>query len=165
VSLNAVLSFEPTGLGAPVVYLLRSVLERSRTFDDALRVLSESPIPCDCLLLLTGTRAGELVVIERTPSRYSIRNATGGHVCVTNGYQQLDLKAADGESPLLATSCQRLNRLETLIGARRPETPSDCLLYLSDPEVRMRITAQQMVFRATTGEFWMQFPASTENPT
>ena len=128
-------------------------------------MLSESPIPCDCLLLLTGTRAGELVVIERTPSRHSIRNGTAGHVCVTNGYQQLDLKAGDGASPLLATSCQRLNRIETLIDARRPKTPNECLLYLSDPEVRMRITVQQMVFRAATGEFWMQFPASTENPT
>ena len=31
-----------------------------------------------------------------------------------------------------------------------------CFHYLSDPEVRMNMTVQQMVFRAATGEHWLR---------
>lgn len=154
VTLNAVMSLEPARVETPVVFLLRSVLEKSRFFDEALRALSESPIPCDCLLLLTGTSPGELAVIERTPSRYAIRRATAGYVCVTNGYQKLEQATNDGHSPLLAAWCKRFERMESLIAGQRPRNPRDCLSYLSDPGVRMEITVQQMVFRTATGEFW-----------
>jgi hypothetical protein len=153
VTLNAVLSLEPSQLATPVVFLLRTVLEEARTFDEARGLLCNSPIPCDCLLLLTGTLPGELVVIERTPSRYAIRKPQPDYVCVTNGYQQLDAGLGGAPSGLLGTWCQRFERVEALINVTRPRTAEECLRYLSDPEVQMRITVQQMVFRAATGEY------------
>jgi acid ceramidase len=158
VTLNAVLSLEPAQLATPIVLLLRTVLEQARSFEEALSLLSETPIPCDCLLLLTGIRPGELVVIERTPSRHAIRYAEAGYICVTNGYQQLDAGLGGGTSELLATWCQRFQRVEALIGNERPTNPLDCFRYLSDPEVRMQMTVQQMVFRAATGEHWIRLP-------
>jgi hypothetical protein len=155
VTLNAVLSLEPAQLATPVVFLLRSVLEEAQSFEEAQAVLSNAPLPCDCLLLLTGIRSGELVVMERTPSRYAIRQARDGYVGVTNGYHQLTAGLGDTSSELLATSCQRLLRVEALIGNERPRNPQDCFRYLSDPEVRMQMTVQQMVFRAATGEHWL----------
>jgi len=115
ITLNAVLSTEPTQLATPVVFLLRTVFEQARTFDDALALLTETPLPCDCLLLLTGIRAGELVVIERTPSRHALRYAKNGYVCVTNGYQALNAGLGSAPSELLATWCQRFERVEVLI--------------------------------------------------
>jgi hypothetical protein len=162
VTLNAVLSVEPSQLAMPVVFLLRTVLEEARTFDEARELLCNSPIPCDCLLLLTGALPGELVVIERTPSRHAIRGPQSDYVCVTNGYQQLDAGLGSAPSGLLATWCERFNRIETLINAARPHDAEDCLRYLSDPEVQMRITVQQMVFRAATGEYWTRLPSPTE---
>jgi len=164
VTLNAVLSFEPTQLATPVVFLLRTVLEEARTFDQARGLLCNSPIPCDCLLLLTGTRPGELVVIERTPSRHAIRGPKSDYLCVTNGYQQLDAGLGSGPSSgLLGTWCQRFQRVEALIDAVRPRNAEDCLRYLGDPEVQMRITVQQMVFRAATGECWTRLPLPIED--
>jgi hypothetical protein len=157
VTLNAVLSLEPPQIATPVVLLLRSVLEQARSFEAALALLTESPLPCDCLLLLTGTRSGELVVIERTSSRHAIRHARDGYVCVTNGYRQLTGGLGGTASELLATSCQRLERIEALIANERPRNPRDCFRYLTDPEVQMQITVQQMVFRAATGEQWLGF--------
>jgi len=155
VTLNAVLSLELPQIATPVVFLLRSVLEGARSFDEALKLLSQSPIPCDCLLLLTGTAPGELVVIERTPSRNAVRRAQSGFLCVTNGYQKLDVGLGSTSSELLATTCQRFERVETLIRKRHPANQEDCLRYLSDPEVRMHMTVQQMVFRAATGGCWL----------
>jgi acid ceramidase len=157
ITLNAVLSMEPTQLATPVVFLLRTVFEQAATFDDALALLTETPLPCDCLLLLTGVRAGELGVIERTPSRHALRYAKNGYVSVTNGYQELNAGIGSAPSELLATWCQRIERVEALIQSRRPQNPQDCFTYLNDPQVCMNMTVQQMVFRAATGEHWIRF--------
>jgi len=154
VTLNAVLSAEPAEVAMPVELLLRTVLEEARSFDAARTLLCETPIPCDCLLLLTGTLPGQMVVIERTPLRRAVRSPQAGYICVTNGYQALSASAGNAPSELMATCCQRLERMEALIRNRRPNDADDCFRYLNDPEVRMNMTVQQMVFRAATGECW-----------
>lgn len=158
VTLNAVLSLERAQPATPVVLLLRAVLEEARSFDEAVAILSHALLPCDCLLLLTGTRSGEMVVIERTPSRHAVRSAQGGFICVTNDYQRLNADPGGAPSELLATSCRRFQRVEGLIGDERPQNPEHCFTYLSDPAVKMQITVQQMVFRAATGEYWIRLP-------
>jgi hypothetical protein len=156
-----VLSLEPPQLATPVVLLLRTVLEEARSFHEARNILSESLIPCDCLLLLTGTLPGELAVIERTPSQHAVRSPQAGYVCVTNGYQQLVAGIGSAQPELLGTWCQRFQRVESLITNQHPRSADDCFRYLSDPEVRMNMTVQQMVFRAATGEYWTKFPEPT----
>jgi acid ceramidase len=155
VTLNAVLSLERAQPATPVVLLLRTVLEEARSFDEAVGILSGALLPCDCLMLLTGTRSGEMVVIERTPSRHAVRCAQAGFVCVTNDYQRLNADPGGATSELLATSCHRFQRVEGLIRHELPQTPEHCFLYLSDPDVRMKITVQQMVLKAATGEYWI----------
>ena len=160
VTLNASLSLEPVQPGTPAVFLLRSVLEEARSFDEAVATLSGAPLTSDCLLLVTGTRAGELVVIERTPSRHAIRRAQFGFVCVTNDYQQIDANTGGSTSELLTTSCHRFQRIGALIRQEPPDCPQACFHYLNDPGVRMRITVQQMVFRAASGGYWLRVPAA-----
>ncbi len=155
VTLNAVLSLDPPQPAMPVELLLRQVLEEAPTFEQARDLLSRTPIPCDCLLLLTGILPGELVVIERTPSRHAGRGPEAGQIAVTNGYLRLEAGIGGAPSALLASTCERLDRVGQLLKKRRPENPDDCFQYLNDPDVRMNITVQQMVFRAATGEHWI----------
>jgi hypothetical protein len=164
VTLNAVLSLERAQPAMPVVLLLRTVLEEARSFDQAVATLRDAALPCDCLLLLTGTRSGEMVVIERTPSRHALRYAQEGFLCVTNDYQLLRAEAGGSVSELLATSCHRFQRVEELVRHQRPRDPESCFRFLSDPAVQMRITVQQMVFRAATGEFWTRLPRPATAP-
>ena len=164
VTLNAVLSFESAQLATPVVLLVRSALEEAASFGDAVAMLSGTPLPCDCLLLVTGVRPGEMAVVERTPSRHALRQGHNGFVCVTNDYQKLAANPEDASSEILATSCRRLQNVDTLIRARLPWDPETCFTYLSDPGVQMRITVQQMVFRATTGEYWIKLPEFPDRP-
>jgi hypothetical protein len=158
VTLNAVLSLEPAIPATPVVLVLRSVLEEARSFDEALSMLSAASLPSDSLLLLTGTRAGEHVVIERTPSRCAVRRGETGYTCVTNDYQRIPIGGDPGRGEILATSCSRLERIQNLLSEAVPDTPEACFGYLSDAAVRMQITVQQMVFRANTGEYWVKLP-------
>jgi acid ceramidase len=162
VSLNAVLSLERAQPASPVVLLLRTVLEEARSFDEALTVLATTAIPSDCLLLLTGMRAGELAVIERTPSRHAIRRGRGA-VFVTNDFLQIDVEQGASSSELLATSCGRLKRIEALVDQKRPASAEECFRYLGDVNVQMEITVQQMVFRALTGEYWLRLPDKGAN--
>jgi len=157
ITLNAVLSLEPVQPAMPVVLLLRSVLEEAASYHDAVATLSNTPLPCDCLLLVTGVRPGEMTVVERTPSRHALRGGHDGFVCVTNDYQKLTTNP-EASSEILATSCRRFQTVDGLIRGAHPQNPDTCFSYLSDPGVQMRITFQQMVFRAATGEYWVRLP-------
>jgi len=160
VTLNAVLSLEPAQPATPVVFLLRTVLEEARSFDEAVSILSSTMIPCDCLLLVTGTRPGEMVAIERTPTRHAVRSAQRGFICVTNDYHLLHADPGVARSELLATSCQRFQRVDALMQDQRPHDPEACFRYLNDPSVKMQITVQQMVFHAATGAYWLRLPGA-----
>lgn len=158
VTLNAVLSDERTPAAASVALLLREVFERCPTYADAVRVLSDTPIACDCLLLVTGVRAGELVVIERTPSRAAVRGPENGVLVVTNDYRAMPRAHATGGDELARTACVRFDRARARALAEHPDDAATCLSILGDPEVRMGITVQQMVMHAASGALDVRIP-------
>lgn len=152
VTLNAVLSDDPFNLGIPIVYLLRQVFETAESYDEAVQMLSVTPIPCDCLLLVSGISNGQMSVIERTPSRHAIRRTTDGRIYVTNDYQLLNPSKREITTPLQATSCGRFNRISELLTTNPPKELKDCLSLLQDERVKMEITVQQMAFSAKRGD-------------
>jgi acid ceramidase len=107
VTLNAVISDEPLQMAAPVVFVLRQVLEEAADFESALRTLRTIPLASDSLLLLTGVREGEMAVIERTPARAEVRFAENGCLFVTNDYRKMHTGLRGFESELQATACRR----------------------------------------------------------
>jgi len=160
VSLNAVLSAEPAALAPPVTFLIRDVLDTARDFEEAVSRLSNTPVTSDSLLLVTGTRRGEMVVIERSPTRAAVRGAEAGLVAVTNDYRALASEAgARVDHELADTSCDRFDRAVALARARRPASPADCLAILADGRVRMNITVQSMVLSASSGLAEVRIPA------
>jgi hypothetical protein len=156
VTLNAVLSAERGELATPITFLLRTVLERARSYDEAVAHLARTPIASDCLLLVTGVEPGQMVVIERTPTRHALRHPTDGLLQVTNDYLLLGNRPGEPGNTLQATSCRRFERMQALLARERPRDFARCLAYLSDPEVRMEITVQQMAFHAASGEHELQ---------
>jgi hypothetical protein len=153
VTLNAVLSDEPFLLAEPVVFLLRRVLDTAPDFASALATLREAPIASDCLLLLTGVRQGELVVIERTPRRSAVRGPTNGVLVVTNDYRVLGGRPLQGA--LAESSCDRAARLRELLEGGA----SDPWRVLADGRVRMGMTVQHMVLQASTGRCELRLPS------
>ena len=114
--------------------------------------LQDSPVTSDSLLLVTGTKHGEMAVIERSPNRAAVREADGGFIVVTNDYRSLPTSRGAGAVAALAdTSCVRFDRATVLISQQRPSVPEDCFAVLYDEKVRMNITVQSMVLSAQRG--------------
>jgi acid ceramidase len=158
VTLNAVLSSDPPALAAPVVLVLRDALATAPSFVAAVERLAAAPIASDCLLLVTGTRPGEAIVIERTPTRAALRHAGGGPLVVTNDYRALTTGAA-AVTALAETSCGRHDRAAARAAAEDPREPDACFAILADPAVRMNMTVQHMVLDAVTGAVHLRAPA------
>jgi len=152
VSLNAVLSDDMPSFAPPITFLLRDVLETAVDFDDAVLRLAETEVASDSLLLVVGTQPGERVVIERTPKRHALREAPGPLV-VTNDYRALEDTPGAAETVLGQTACGRFDRASALAGTHLDEAAA--FRVLSDRDVKMDITVQQMVFRPATGAVWV----------
>ncbi len=160
VTLNAVLSDERPPLALAVTLLLRQVLERAETYDEAVRLLAETTVVSSSLLLVSGTQPGEMCVIERTPTRHRIREPKDGFVVVTNDYRLIDPdKPAINVNELQETSCGRFDRASSLVASTNPSSVKEAITILRDEAVRMKITAQHMVFRANDGLTYVETPS------
>lgn len=179
ITLNTVASDDAAELFAPVSFLIRRTLATAPTFDDAVRILAETPVSSDSLLLISGTKPGEMAVVERTPTRSAIRRPKDGLIVVTNDYRSLavnDESTAESpaESPaeppaesigeqsdetdLFSSSCGRFDRCSLLADRARPESPEEAIRILQDSNVQMLITAQHMAFQAATGQAVVLIP-------
>lgn len=160
ITLNAVLSQDPMEVAVPISFLLRDVLDQANGFGEAKKRLKNTTIASDCLLLLSGSRAGETVVIERTPKRHATIEPKNDFVCVTNDYKHLENGEAS-ESEIQSSSCSRYNRAVELLQQRLPSNNFECLDILRDQKIMMGITMQQMVFNNTTGSIKLIDPSLT----
>jgi hypothetical protein len=159
VTLNAVLSEEPPQLAPPVAFLIRELLENAAGFDEAVDTLASAPIPCDCLLLVTGPRSGQMAVIERSPTRHALRKPENGFIIVTNDFRRLVADGAGaGISELARTSCGRFDRVAELLHRQPPTTTAECFGVLGDSRVRMNITMQSMVMLSRSGHLAVRRP-------
>lgn len=159
VTLNAVLSDEPGQITLPVVMLIRQVLETAAHFDEAVERLSTTTIATDCLLLVTGPDKGQMVVVERTPTKHAHRFAVAGEpLRVTNDYVAIDTDTGEPANELMQTSCGRYDRIAELLVADPPQDLERCITHLCDDRVMMGITVQQMAFRARTGDYLVRVP-------
>ncbi|MAQ15808.1 MAG: hypothetical protein CMN30_13560 [Sandaracinus sp.] len=157
ITLNAVLSGETPELARSVTMLLREVFEEAQTYDEAVTRLSEGTIACDCLLLVSGVREGEMCVVERTSRRAAIRSPADGLVVVTNDYRAMDVATVE-RSELQATACARYDRALAQALRTVPSDAEAAFAILTDERVKMAITVQHMVMRAATGELHVRLP-------
>lgn len=168
VSLNAVISADPAEVTTPVALVLRELLEDPEThYRVALTTLANRPLACDALLLLSGCSPGERCVIERTPSRSELREAhpdDSGVLVVTNGYRALDpkLRSTQRGNALLDTTCDRYTRAQERAQLERPGDAAKALAVLSDDEIRMEITVQQVVMSAREGLLAVRAPGKRD---
>lgn len=152
VPLNAVLPDEAIQAANSAAFLIREVCQTAETFESVVKTLIATPLATDCLLLVAGTKRGEMVVIECTPSRHAIRTTKNDFLIVTHDYRVLDCHGADASGDIYDTTCRRFDGTARCLGSRIPATFDECFNVLDKENVKMRITVQQMVMCAATGK-------------
>lgn len=159
ITLNAALSYAPPAFASPVPLVLRAVFEKAGSFREAVDTLQSIEMASDCLLLVTGTRPGEMVVIERTPTQASLRYPEDGFIVVANDYRVLDVtETVATDQELQVTSCGRFDRAFALLRESKPLDADDCWRILNDPQIKMGLTVQQMVMSASLGLLEVRLP-------
>lgn len=78
---------------------------------------------------------------------------------VTNEYRALASGPTPAGGALADTASSRFVAATDLARHLAPRTPSACFELLEDLRVKMGMTAQHMVFRASTGEVEVREPA------
>ncbi len=156
ITLNAVLSQEQPKLAAPITFKIRKVLESKDSYEDAVKILANVSIASDCLILITGTKEQERLVIERTPTIACIRKPDAkNNLVVTNAYLKMENKSIPGDV-LQESSCTRQNRALELLNKMQPESIQDCFHIISDAKIKIGITMQQMVFNINKGTIYIR---------
>ena len=162
VTMNAVVSGDRPAFATSVPLAIRDTLTNAVDYADAVERLSTQPMITDCLLMVTGIRPGEMIVIERTPTRHAVRSPEGGRLVLTNDYKVLDKPVQAAATPLLQTAAPRFGTATRRLREDSPSKPEQCFAILSDDHVKMSITMQQMTMSAATGELTVRIAADDD---
>lgn len=127
VALNAMLTDDPPCLmAAAPTFLIREALDTCATFDDAVQLLSETPLMTSAVFTVVdvscSATARSPVVIERAPLRYARRRSEElskgvWGLVATNEALKLDSAKLDG---LSETSCNRYRNAISMAAANKP---------------------------------------------
>jgi hypothetical protein len=121
VSLNAARTDDEPGDGVPVVFVVREVLERAGTIEQAVALLGRRRVMGAQGLLLADGRGRRAVVVELAPGGLAVRRARTTAIGVTNHF--LDRRYADDRANERTrhqtTSEVRLRRLRHLLEQKR----------------------------------------------
>lgn len=150
-TLNAVSSSDSSEIAMPVSFLLRDILLNCNSFEEAKLEIEKTTIMSDCLILLSGIKNEDKVVIERTPKRFKTRTSDEDYIIVTNDYKLLQNRSIKGNI-LQESSCGRYENTQELLSNQIPMNDQECINILQNENIMMGITVQQMVFHNNTGK-------------
>ncbi|MCC6466523.1 MAG: 1-acyl-sn-glycerol-3-phosphate acyltransferase, partial [Planctomycetes bacterium] len=108
-------------IGTPITMVVRRVLERARTIEEAHAILREATVFVSDSFLVASAKENRAVVIEKSPERCALREAgREGLLLQTNHFlcPEFAEDAANREQMERATTLYRWGRLEELTGAQ-----------------------------------------------
>jgi hypothetical protein len=139
----------------PVPWAVRAALDECADYASAVALLRTIRLLSPVLFTVAGVRAGEAVVIERSPSGSAVRPLAGGAVCSTNHY----VSPVYGRSTADAQDSQdRLTALERSTRSTPPRDPAEAFQVLSRPLFLREETQHQVAMSAATGLLVVRVP-------
>lgn len=129
----------------PPLHLLRLVLDRARSYDEARTMLRETPLAMPALLSLTGTGAEQCCVIERLERRAVMHDGPGA---VANHWLSAGLAGA----PRTVNSPERR---EAMLARRTVPDDGEGFAWLQPP-IRNAGTRLALSANAATGRLYAQ---------
>ena len=117
VAIQAIAGGETAASGTPMTLLLADVLRNESTFDGAVARLRAARVFVSDLILLGDARAGRFAVVEKSPSAFAVREATGASLGATNEAEDVAVRRFARALPPGSTSRKRRARLDVLLRA------------------------------------------------
>jgi tetratricopeptide (TPR) repeat protein len=120
VSVNAARTDDKGKDGIPVELLVRQILERARSIDDAVAMVKEAQVMVPDFYLVGDGKTGESAVIERSPTRTEVRRSHD--TTLLTNHALTPAFAKDTENDRLrryTTSGERMKRLTELVKQAR----------------------------------------------
>lgn len=105
-------------LALPAVHLLRQVFETARDYAAAKTLLCQTPLAVPIIFSITGTKAGEGCIIERTEDGYAVREMGTARACASNQFESQLGGYTDGWRPRPIDSPSRYAQALTIEPAR-----------------------------------------------
>ncbi len=139
----------------PVPWAVRTALDECADYESAIELLSTMRLLSPVLFTVAGVRAGEAVVVERSPSRHAVRPLVRGSVCTTNHYASAEHGEPGADS---ADSEERLRGLERSTRSSPPRDAEEAFQVLSRPLFLREETQHQVAMSAATGMLVVRVP-------
>lgn len=131
--------------GKPMAELLREVMERASTLDEALAILRRGPRTCEYFYVVADGRAKRAVGIAATPQNFEVIQAGQSHPRLPHAIPDaVVLSAGDRYEKLAARVKEQHGKLDEE-GAR----------HLMDRPVCMKSNIHSVLFAPDTLDFWV----------
>jgi len=133
VAIQASAGGETAASGMPMTLLLADVLGNESTFDGAVARLRAARVFVSDLILLGDAKAGRFAVVEKSPSAFAVREASGASLGATNEAEDPAVRRRARALPPGSTSRPRSSTrllapspsgVATAIGSRSPSSTS-----------------------------------------
>ena len=159
-------------IGTPVSLLVRRVLEKARTIDEANAIIAQAQVFVSDTYMVASRAEKRAVVIEKSPSQCAMREGENSMLLQTNHMLTQPLKddPVNIEQVERATTTYRWERLAELLEARRGDINAKaCQDILRDRKGRGNkdlglgnrntidagICCHSVIFNVSSGEMWV----------
>jgi isopenicillin-N N-acyltransferase like protein len=115
VALQAIAGGETATSGEPVTLLLADVLRNESTFEGAVERLRRGKVFVSDLILVGDAKTRRIAVVEKSPSAFAVREASGRWLGATNEAEDAAVGSRARRLPPGSTSRKRRARLDVLL--------------------------------------------------
>jgi isopenicillin-N N-acyltransferase like protein len=134
VSINAAATDGQAFVGRPVVMVVRQILERCHTIDEALTLIRDAKVFVSDGFLLASRKENRVVVAEKGPHGLGVRLMENDTMVLTNHFLSTEWRDDQANAMRIAngTTTKRMARADALLAGRERHTPTSLLGLLRD---------------------------------
>lgn len=117
VSINAGASSDARAVGTPSCFVVREVLQRAASIEEAVAIISKAKVFVSDSFLVADGKTGRVVVVEKTPARMGIRKPEGERIVCANHFITKELAGDPKNLKYMASSSSvaRQKRAEAML--------------------------------------------------
>jgi len=172
VTINGAQSAPPRTTGTPVSLVMREVLQNAQTLEEAVEIIKRSQVFVSDLYLVACGKTSRAVVVEKTPTKCAVRQASGNSLVCSNHFLTQELERDPDNLKYVAegTTVDRYRRMAELVeksdGRLAPEVAvmilrdrevpgGNKIAYGNEAAINPLIATHSVIIDVTAGVIWV----------